>query len=129
MNPNPANLTDDPKDVVEQYFNQLFMDGWVGVEHLLTRNQIENIVDKAFIHGVFVASALACIEDDHLSNRPEIVERRAVLYGQYGGLQGVIGELIRRMDYPWQYVPVDQRTQADWDTPDLTKLGIGCVLH
>lgn len=109
-------------DIGEQYFSQLFEAGWVGIETLLTRSQIESSVSLGFIHGIFVATALACIEDDHLSERPDIVERRTVLYRQYGGLQGVIGELIRRMDYDWRYVPVDQRTDDDWREPDLTKV-------
>jgi hypothetical protein len=122
MNANPANSYDDYHEIIEQYFNQLFMDAWIGIESLLTRGQIENDVSKGFIHGLFVGTALACIQDDDLSERPNIVARRAVLYAQYGGLQGVIGELIRRMDYGWQYVPGDQRTEDDWREPDLTKV-------
>lgn len=109
-------------DVAEQYFGQLFEAGWVGVETLLTRSQIENSVSSGFIHGLFVGSALACIEDDHISDRPDIVERRTLLYAQYGGLQGVIGELIRRMHYEWRYIPLSERTDDDWREPDLTKV-------
>lgn len=119
----------DIDETVELYFRQLFEAGWVGVESLLTKDQIEQSVTRGFIEGVFVATAIACIEDDHLSERAEIIERKHVLYRRYGSLHGVIGELIRRMDFSWLYVPINQRTQADWDTPDLTKIGIGCYLH
>lgn len=106
-------------DVVDRYFLQLFESAWAGVEMLLTKSQIENDVTIGFISGIFVASALACIEDDHLSEWPKTVQRRKVLYERLGGLPGVIGELIRRMEFDWQYVALDDRTQEDWNEPDL----------
>lgn len=113
------NTTNQESDVVDRYFLRLFESGWVGVETLLTKHQIENDVTAGFVNGVFVASALACIEDDHISERPNTVQRREALYERLGGLQGVIGELIRRMDLCWQYVPLDQRSRDDWEEPNL----------
>lgn len=112
-------------EIIDQYFRQLFEAGWVGVETLLTKSQIENDVAIGFVHGIFVATALACIEDDHISDRPNIVERREALYKKLGGLQGVIGELIRRMEYDWQYIPVNQRTDEDWQSPNLNLIKAG----
>ena len=68
---------------------------------------------------------MACIEDDHISDRPNIVARREVLYKKLGGLQGLIGELIRRMEFDWQYIPVNQRTDDDWQAPDLSLIKSG----
>jgi hypothetical protein len=112
-------------ELIDQYFRQLFEAGWVGVETLLTKHQIENDVTRGFVHGIFVATALACIEDDHVSEGPNIVERREVLYKNLGGLQGLIGELIKRMEFDWKYVPIDQRTQEDWQSPNLSLIKSG----
>lgn len=111
-----------PIDPVEQYFSRHLESGWVGIECLLTKHQIDHVVSSDFVCGVFVASALACIEDDHASEHPATVEVREVVYQRYGGLQGVIAELIRRLDFNWSYVPVDRRTAEDWQTPDLLQL-------
>lgn len=112
-------------DLIDQYFRQLYEAGWVGVETLLTKSQIENDVTRGFIHGLFVGTALACIEDDDVSDRANIIERREVLYRHLGGLQGVIGELIRRMEFGWQYIPIGQRTDEDWQSPDLSLIKSG----
>lgn len=112
-------------ELIDKYFRQLFEAGWVGVETLLTKSQIESDVIRGFVHGVFVATALACIEDDHMSDRPNIVARRETLYKSLGGLQGLIAELIRRMEFDWQYVPVNQRTDEDWQSPDLSLIKAG----
>lgn len=110
-------------DSIERYFSRLYEGGWVGVECLMTKSQIE-ASSIEFIRGVFLATAVACIEDDHECARQEVAARRALLYGQYGGLQGVIGELVRRMKFDWQYIPVNARSAEDWVSPALPWLRV-----
>jgi hypothetical protein len=119
-----GDMSDVDREMIENYFRQLFEAGWVGVESLLTKDQIEHSVTMDFVSGIFVATALACIEDDHNSNHPAAVEKCELLHRHFGDLQGVIAELIRRMEFNWQYVSVNQRTAADWESPDLNRVRI-----